>query len=260
MAEPITPPPYDAAQAAHAGQLGVAPEELETIHRKLRSGEFYAEARDAYSFHVHDSMAERYFYAGITLFSFIILIVALGAMGSMFPLSRSVAFMYENADFAKSLPVVEPLKTQRKEDANAALRRFLMSNYVLQREGYRLSQLERNGNGVRAQSTEEVYAAYEQAIDPRNPQSPIAMFQGNFVREIKIISGRTTKADLASGEYTGEVVFDAFVNSSGRRDTTRWIANIAFRYQPVLVDDEAKITPFQFMVTQYSVRRTQDIK
>lgn len=232
-------------------QNQIDPMEIEEVNDKIRSGEYFREARTMYGFFVNDPMTERYLYILITMLAIIVLSIGAVAAMSLFPLGRKEPFYFESYDIDEELPTVKPLKRYKDEDANIAVLNFLLNNYVTLRENYDISQIERNANGVRSQSTPKVYQEYQYQMDPSNIGSPIAKYQRDAKRQVVVQSVRVF------GKESAEVVFDAYIDMGEQRTQTRWVANVAFDYKDVTVDDEAVITPFQFTVTNYSVRQIQ---
>lgn len=229
----------------------IDPMEIEEVNDKVRSGEYFREARTMYGFFVNDPMSERYLYIFITLLAIIVLYIGATAAMQLFPLGRREPFVFDSYNIDDELPVVKPLKAFKDQDPNIAILNFLLDNYVKLRENYEIVQIERNANGVRSQSLPKVYQEYQYNMDPSNAPSPIARYQRDAKRQVVV-------RDINIFEKkSADVIFDAYVDAGKQRDTTRWVATIAFDYEDVKVDDDAVITPFQFVVTNYSVRQIQ---
>lgn len=233
-------------------QEQIDPSDIEDTTQKIRSGEYFREAQQMYDFAVHDPMSERYFYILLTGMAVIIMFISFGAVRSLYPLERKIPFVIESLDMQKDLPVVRPLKLSQDEDANVAILRFLMTNFVQMREQYDITQIERNASGIRSQSSDKVFNEYQRFMDPRSQASPIVMYQRDAKRTIVVASQRLRAPGVM------EVLFDAYLDNSGDRKVSRHLAAVAFEYEGVKVDDNAVITPFTFSVTDYSSRSLEE--
>ena len=226
------------------------------IAEQIRSGEFFRESQRMYDFAVHDPMAERYLYLLITSLAVLVFFIAFIAMQGLYPLRQSVPFIVSSNDIVEELPSIKSLLAYKGEGAEDALLRFVVENYVRLREEYNIETFDRNVNGVKSQSSEEVYQAFQRQIDPRNPESPITLYQRHSHRKISILSSKRLKDGSSM-----EVVFESSIEGKNEIKKARWQANIAFHYIGVTIDqDTAKLTSSEFLVTQYSVKRFQDIK
>lgn len=224
------------------------------IREKVESGEYFREARSWYSFMVHDPMAERYFFLLLVGLSLLVFLLSVVAMRMIYPLKSNVPFIVSSYDLVEDLPLIRPLG-HPSEDPDAALLRFLAENYVLFREEYDLGLLERNAGGIQAHSAPEVFAEYQRMLDPRRPDSFVALYQRHSKRKVSIVSYMPPEEE--GGE--AEVVFDAVVDSKDERKRTRWVANIAFRASNIALDGKTgKPLPLEFVVTKYQSKRIQD--
>lgn len=226
------------------------PPDYQKIAEKVKSGEYFHEARLMYDDAVHDPMVERYWYLLITVLSAVILFIALGALQSLYPLKTPVPFIYSTQDIVEDLPRINSLVVNKGEAPGEAMLRFLAGNYVSFRESYDIETFDRNINGIRSQSTQEVFDAFQRAIDTRNPESPITLYQRHSKRSITIVSFQRRS------ETEADVVFEALVSGRGPAKKSRWQANIAFSYSGIALDDETgKVKPLSFIVTGYNVKR-----
>lgn len=204
----------------------------EKITEKIESGEFFRESMKEYDLAYHDPMTERYFYIGLTAISLLIMFLAISAIIAIHPLSKEVPFIFNSADIVNDYPKMQPLG-EREEDPNFVLKRFLTTNYLRLREEYSVGTVDRNMQGVKSQSTEEVFQQFEQSLDPRNPNSPIALFQRNAVRRVEPISYQV----MNEGEnermiitYKEQVIAGADISAQTKR------AIITFRFKNIQVD------------------------
>ncbi len=237
-------------------QTDPADEDYAAIAESVKSGEYFRKARAMYDLSVHDPMAERYLYLFITALSLLSFIIAFSAMQSLYPLQTPVPFIYSTNNIADDIPHIQSLLARKGENPSAALLRFLVQNYVTLHEEYNIDTFDRDVSGVESQSAPAVAAEFRQAVDPRNPDSPVALYQRHSKRRITIVSSRRIgEADAM------EVTYEAAVEGKGEGKKSRWQANIAFNYSGLALDEKTgKVNPVSFVVTQYRSKRLQDIK
>lgn len=225
------------------------PEDAAEIAENIRSGEFFREAMQDYHARYNDLISERYFYLGVTALTLLMLLLSLIAMVMLQPLKSRVPVIYSSENVWDDLPSIKKLGNVNT-DPNVQLKRFLLANYVKLREEYSIETVERNANGVKSQSTEEVYDAYQQEMDPRNPASPIAQFERQSIRQVTVTGFQQIKS--SAGEDTVNVNFTATVTSPGGKKITQMRAIISFRFDNIEVNQKTgETTPLNFIITQY---------
>jgi type IV secretion system protein VirB8 len=232
-------------------------EEQAEITEKIRSGEFFQESREMYDFTVHDPMAERYLYLLITSLAALIFLISFIGMRGLYPLKVTVPFIVNSTNLVDEVPHIRSLLSYKGEDPSQAVLNFIITNYIKLREEYDIENFDRNLSGVKSQSTEEVFAEFDRMVDPKNPASPVMLYQRHSVRKINIYSMKPSR-DQAN---VLEVMFEASIEGRNEIRKSRWQANISFNYSGVELDRETDtIKPFSFLVTQYKVKRIQDIR
>lgn len=235
----------------------IPPEEYLEIAEKVRTGEYFREARGMYDITVNDPMSERYMYMLITAISMLILLVSIYAAQQLYPLERSVPFIFNTNDIVNDLPRMKSLVAFKGEHAGEAVLRFLVKNYVNMRESYDIENFDRNTNGVKQQSTPDVFSEYQAYINPNNPESPIVLYQRHSRRVITILATQR----LSDQDYGMTVYYDVTVENRNEVKKSRWQADIAFRYSGVELDEEGeKVKPIEFVVTKYRTKRLQDLQ
>lgn len=231
------------------------PDEYLEIAEKVRSGEYFREARAMYDVSVNDPMAERYFYIFITSLAFCTFLCALFAMQSLYPLARSVPFIYALNDVLEDVPSIMPLRTSPDETVDDAVLFFMAKNYVQQMEGYDINQLDRNYSGIEHNSTPEVFAQYQRMLQLNNPESPVVKYERHSVRHIEILSTRR----LETPANRLEIIFDATVVNAESSQKTRHKVLLGYQYSGVEFDEKAdKVKPVTFIVSSYSSKNFQD--
>lgn len=233
------------------------PEEYIQIAKQVRSGEYFSEAQKMYDLDVNDPMTDRYWYILITVFSIAICIAVFVALQGLYPLKPSVPFIYSTNDIIEDFPQIKTLRGFDGEDADSALQRFLVDNYVKMREEYNLKNFDRNLTALEIISTKQVFNDYEKFIDKNNPTSPIVMYQRHTERSINILSNKWIKStDNKNGgqDFIIQVIYDAKTNKIGQDpQLSRWKVDVAFKYEPIKLDTETlAIKPYGFIVTDYN--------
>jgi type IV secretion system protein VirB8 len=232
-----------------------SPEEYIRIAEKVRSGEYFREARSMYDLSVNDPMAERYFYVAITFCALLTLCVAFYAMQMLYPLSRTVPFIYMVQDVVEDIPSIRPLRTSPMQKIDDVVLQFMAETYVSQYESYDINRLEYNYGGVQNASAPEVFARYQQLIDTNNPESPVMKYQRHSVRKIAVVSNRL----LDVSPPALEVVFDASVESAEGVVRTRHRATLEYTYSGIEIDKQTgMVKPILFKVMRYTSRMIQD--
>lgn len=222
------------------------------IAGKVRTGEYFREARKMFDVTVHDPMAERYLYIFISVLSFIILTIAIQAAKALYPLESQVPLIFYANNVIEDIPRIRKLQAFKDEDPGEAVLRFMVGHYVQMREGYDIVTFDRDVNGVRSQSSEDVVREFQAYINPRNPEGPISQYQRHSRRTITIVNMRRLPDSM-------EVIFDAAVESKTAVKNSRWRANIAFKYSGIELDEKSeRVKPVSFIVTKYHSKRLQD--
>jgi len=229
--------------------------ELHEVADKIRRGEFFRESRAMYDFTVHDPMIERYLYVLISVLAGIILFISVIAVKGLYPLTSSIPFIVSSSNIVEDQPSIRPLLAQKGESVSFAVLRYVVQNYVTLREEYDINTFDRDANGVKSQSSEDVAYEYERLSNPSNPESPIAQYQRHSKRKIAVLFTNQLTPDNM------EIMFEATIIGKNEIKKSHWQANIAFQYSGIALDEETgKTKPFNFVVTQYTVKRLQDIK
>ncbi len=229
-------------------------EDYQDIADKVRTGEYFREARKMYDLAIHDPMAERYMYVFLTALALLVLIIALSAAQSLYPLQSQVPLIFNTNDVIEDIPRIQKLQMTKNDNPSEAALRFMVKHYVEIREEYDIATFDRNVNGVKSQSSEEVFHELQAQISPSNPEGPINIYQRHSKRRISILNTKRLPDSM-------EVIFDAFVESKTDIKKTRWRANIAFKYSGIELDEKGeKVKPVTFLVTKYHSKRLQDVK
>ena len=224
------------------------------IAEKVRTGEYFREARAIYDLGVHDPMAERYMYVFITALALVIFIITLKGIQDLYPLNTRIPMIIAADDNGEAVPNIRSLIQSKTDDPQEVVLRFLAQHYVTSWEEYDIATFDRDASGVKSQSAPEVLKTYVDLIDPRNPDSPITLYQRHSKRKVKVLYMKRSGDEM-------EVVFDAEIESKTDVKKSRWRANISFQYGGLEIDqNKGNAKPIKFVVTKYHTKRLQDVK
>jgi type IV secretory pathway component VirB8 len=240
------------------------------IRKKILSGEYFADGLRWYDSKYNAPMAERSFLIIITIFAAMIIFFSYKAIVGILPITEQKEVYLITDDVFGSQPSVNPL-SERYSETDSAIREFLVTDYVRARESYSVDSLEANYRRVRFLSTPEVFATYQDEIEPANPQSPIILYERHTTKEIRRMSiGLYSSKPENSGQDeedivpdTAQVDFTAVTVSNGEEiGAARYRAVINFEYKGIEVmqdnaDDESpqEVKPMEFRVTGYNLQR-----
>lgn len=237
------------------------PEDYIEIANKIRSGEYFRDARAMVDIDIHEPMAERYWYLFITFMSLMITAVAIVACLGFFPLKTRVPFIFGTNNIVDDYPRIRSLLTYIGEDSNFALRRHLIQHYVKLREEYDASFFDTNHSAVVTLTDKAVLQEYEDFISPLNPDAPVTLYQRNIKRKVNIISiiniENNIKKQSDTKEYNMRVVYDAVLKKGEQENQQgRYQVDIAFKYKDIKLEKTTgKIEPYGFIVTSYQIEK-----
>lgn len=235
-------------------------EEYVEISHRVRSGEYFKEAKHMANTYVSDHMSERYWYILITVIAISITIVSIIASSGLFPLKPRVAFVYSANDIVEDIPRIVPLVDYHNEDADLALRRYLVKHYIELREEYDPRTFDGNQEAIQAFSEPSVvFREYMDYVSSKNPRNPVSIYQRHTIRKINVLSFESIKEGSGSGNarsYTMKVVFESILKVGENLKTpTRHQVDIDFLYKNIKLDETTgKIEPYGFMVTSYRTK------
>ena len=160
---------------------------------------------------------------------------------------------------------ITPLATKH-ESINYSISRYLISEYVIAREEYQVSHVNKidwlqNLKWLKASSSRKVFSSYLSYIDVnKNPSSPLLKYKLNTNRIIEIKS--ITFAPLLKGDdvpSSASVNFQATEINQYSTQVTSWIANLEFSFEDLndaTIESESidiqKGRSVRFAVTQYN--------
>ncbi len=229
---------------------------------RIENGSYFTEARKWYDIVYNAPLAHRSFLILIFSISVGIITYAYFAVKAMFPI---VTFMSLPVKFNDTLRYEYNITrmAERYKDSNPALIDFHVKDYVRAYETYIVKDIEKNFRRVMSLSTRSAFEEYQKFMDPRNPGSPISLYERQASRYVNITGvvlssskGLQPKDDNYISD-TAKVYFDVtIINLRNEKKTENWVADFTFIYDSLEVDQETtKVKPMQFLVSSYRSSR-----
>lgn len=234
-------------------------EEQKEINALIESGAYFDEVRRWYNVKYHSPISERVFFIVITTMTAIVTLLAVRSFTAIFPIAPLEPVIYFVPDIENKVARLTEL-SEATDDPNAVIQKFLITEYVKDREGYSGERLERNVRAIHQSSSPEEYQRYRSWLDPSNPNSPITLYERHTerdvdVRNVTIRIGKGAEAD-GFGMYQAIVPFVATVRRGGNDQLSHWKAEVTFRYKKLVVDQTTgHVTPMEYRVVGYKVEK-----
>lgn len=229
-------------------------------HDELNDGSYFLEARRWYDTLYIRPIHERIYFILCAFIALITAFAGLIAVDGITPLENTKPFVFSNREY-NTIPLTERIRSVG-ENMNTVLKRFFLSQFVKYHEGYSENKYISNQRYIRNYGTKDIYRNYKREIDPKNPRSPLVLYQKNFDRKIYI-----DQITLYPGEspLKAKIDFTADVVGQDRRISQTYTANLTYTYQPwdegakEIVDPETgdvnlNLDAIEFKVIDYDVR------
>lgn len=262
-----------------------ADEYFEFIKDSVREGSYFKDALDWYFFRYVTPICDRTLLIFGAIVAAVVLYFLVGMVKSAFPLVEYDPIFIRAEDQSRYLPTLvelKPKKTKPNYDAGVAtldeaVAKYLLSNYIKDREGFDFSKAEiedvnKKFNRIRNLSVANEYKNFQLIMSKDNPNSPIHQFGKNVKKTIKIESVRFIKKeakdfvgkahDFLSNKIPteAEIKFiattETFTDEEGKKDEReRYLAKINFDFAGVNKDNTKE--PLQFTVNSYQLFRVK---
>ncbi|MFK7973840.1 MAG: VirB8/TrbF family protein [Rickettsiaceae bacterium] len=220
----------------------------ESLREHIRSGEYFANAQEWYKSKYINPLSQRSFLLILTTIVCILFLGSVISVRHLLPIKTKIQYAINTETNAnQSTQIIKAEKIS--DNPLLSIADIMIRHYVVKRENYDYSDLQKQFVYVHNNSTRLVYNKFFKFMNIDNPNSPIMRYQKAATRITKIIS--TTY----HGNNKGIVKFRAVSkNIAGDilEDTT-WQAEIDFESDPPSTNlpDAAK---FNFVVTNYSLQ------
>jgi len=128
-----------------------------------------------------------------------------------------------------------------------AIDRYFLARYVNYREEYSANLAYPNYEAVSLMSSRQAGQAYYAVVNPKNPDSPSAVYKKEGVVEISIVSIAFLPNHVAQVRFTRS---EKMPNSEPSK--SHWIATISYQYIKASMDAKSRlVNPVGFQVTDY---------
>lgn len=229
------------------------------ILEKVKSGDYFIEARKWYNDKYLSVVSERSVIALIATLMVILFIFLTINIMALYPTSREVRFVIESEDTLNEFSVVKSLGLNHvsAQDVDLSIAKYLAAKYVLTWEyypanGHTTDQLLPKVNFIKNNSSRDVYKIFQTQIVISNPDSPLIKYRDKAIRNIFIKSVKIEQSKLQIKEKKAIVLFDAVVQwNDGRKEFSKGEAQMLFSFtdpESVLNDE----LPIDFVVINYT--------
>ncbi len=248
------------------------------IKEEVESGAYFIAARRWYSDIFHMPIAERSYFIIIILLAFLNGFFAIASFMGVFPISPIVPFVVYSDNVWEEAPRISRIAKSKGEDKNVAVMKFMLENYVTNRESYDLKLYELRYRNIWSQSTPGVFDQYKALMDAANPYGPYRLYTNRAKRVINITYmdfDRGPQYSVARVIYTASVVSLA---DNQELSHSKWEADLTYDYTNFSVDqsldqsvwvarffgltgdrlkasgEKRKVVPMTFTVYRYQVK------
>ena len=227
---------------------------------EISSGEYFQEARRWYDVLYIRPIHERIFFILCAFIALMTGFFGLIALDGITPLKNEEPFVYLNREY-NTIPFTQKIRGT-SEDMNTVLKRFMVTQFVKYHESYAEEKYVSNQRYIRNYGSKDVYRSYKRAIDPKNPRSPLVLYQKNFQRKV-YIDGLQLIGE--SPPYQAIVDYTSIVMGQDQRVSRTYTATMRYEYTPwdesakEIVDPETgdiqlNLEEIEFKVIDYDVR------
>ena len=215
--------------------------------RKAAMERYFTAAREWYGVVYHYPITDRALYTVMCLVALLTLLVAGIVLYDLFPLNKKRPIIVYSGDVFGETSGVSRLAGPQ-EDYNLAIIRHILPGYVKMREHYEydVEKLEEGFSVIRHQSSRQVFEAYQSYMNPKNRASPLTRYGKSIKRQVTI---GDHSVNLEQKPYTARVWFEARIDDGRRVHKNKYVADIAFRFSKIQVDQRTGVVFKESMVT-----------
>jgi|GEM_PF-974281 len=230
----------------------------EQLTASLADGSYYAQAKCWYGELFHRPIAERSYYVIVILMAIINVFFAFDSLSGIFPLEKKVPFTVISENALEEVPSINRLTKDASENKNFAVMRYLLKNYVINRESYDLGLYELRYRNIWSQSSESVFNAYKNQIDANNPYSNYHQLTNLAKKNITILEPVIIE-ETPEGTHARITFVTSVISTVTMEEIAhgRMQADLTFQYEPFKVDQRLSTknyTALFFRLTENSLR------
>ncbi|CAN7655560.1 virB8 family protein [Acidovorax sp. LjRoot129] len=173
-------------------------------------------------------------------------LLAVGAVIGLTPL-KSVEPYVIRVDNSTGVVDVQRALQGGDTNYNEAVNKYFAQLYVRNREGYNRELSAENYYSVGLMSNNIEQERYFNFFNPKNPQSPLVVFNKYAKVGISVKTTTFIKPNVALVRYVREII-----RGSDKPEISHWAATITFRYVGApMTDKDRAINPLGFQVVDY---------
>jgi type IV secretion system protein VirB8 len=211
------------------------------------------EQRNWYQDRYQYALVQRNVLAMVALLSLFIALFAAITSSQLSPQKSVKPFIIQIDDKTGITQAVDPQKYQ-EISANESLKRYFIAQYIRARETYDPATNSHDIESVRVMSSPEVFEGYKEYISPKNPESPVNLFEDKSKRVIRFKSLTFLMPDVAQARIS------AVVQGDKERKYPEEHRIVVVKFEFVKLDlnlQERLINPLGFRVVSY--RESEEI-
>ncbi len=177
--------------------------------------------------------------------SWVLTFVAVTGLAIMGPMTRVVPYVIRTDQSTGVVDIVSAL-TDQKTNYDEAMNKFMVQRYVRYREGYSNKLASEFYNNVGLMSSTQEQQRYFAWFNPKNPMSPLNVYQAFANVKITMKSTSFIKPDVALVRYVKEI------ERGGDKSVSNWAATITFSYvKAPMKEKDREVNPLGFQVLEY---------
>jgi len=177
--------------------------------------------------------------------SWVLTLIAVTGLAVMGPMTKVVPFVIRTDQSTGVVDIVSAL-TDQKTNYDEAMNKFMVQRYVRFREGYSNNLANDYYNSVGLMSSTQEQQRYFAWFNPKNPMSPLNVYQAFANVKITMKSTSFIKPDVALVRYVKEV------ERGGDKTVSNWAATVTFTYvKAPMKEKDREINPLGFQVLEY---------
>lgn len=177
--------------------------------------------------------------------SWVLTVIAVTGLAAMGPMTRVVPYVIRADQSTGVVDIVSAL-TDQKTNYDASMNKFFVQRYVRFREGYSNKLASEFYNNVGLMSSTSEQQRYFAWFNPKNPMSPLNVYQAFANVKITIKSTSFIKPDVALVRYVKEI------ERGGDKSVSNWAATVTFTYvKAPMKEKDREVNPLGFQVLEY---------
>jgi type IV secretion system protein VirB8 len=226
---------------------------VDSVLKRVKTGRYFDDVRDWY--------VSKYIYPVFerTIISiwFAVIVSALTLYfvfyGAILNSSTQADYVHYTDDITNTFSVMNNF-SDSKEDPQRIIESFVLKKYAMERESYAYSNIKRQLNYIKNNSSEYIYKDFYYLMSLDNPDSPVLLYQRKAYKFVKAISVK-----FESDEQSGKIAYVKFATmlklpKGGSQEKNIWIAKINYEMSDIHDLIKRKKKKLDFKVVKYDVQ------